>query len=116
VSARIDSNARTPRPDRRALALLTLAVLALGIVALAGLDPNALCLLPVLALAAPLLLRRYPGERMLVGLRATRHARWPRPRGSAPRAARTLAVATHGGLLIARSLAVRPPPAPLTAS
>lgn len=97
-------------------ALLALAAVALGIVTLAGVDPNVLCLLPALALAAPLLLRRYPGERVLAGLRASRRLRWPRPRSSVPLAARMFAVAVHGGLLIARSLAVRPPPALLLAS
>ncbi|HEY5194856.1 MAG TPA: hypothetical protein VIJ39_13440 [Solirubrobacteraceae bacterium] len=112
----MNPKSRTPSRGSRTLALLALAAAALGIVALAGIDPNALCLLPALALAAPLLLRRYPGERMLVGIRGTRHLRWPRPRSSVPLAARTLAVAVHGGLLIARSLAVRPPPAPHPAS
>ncbi len=75
-----------------------------------------LCLLPALALAVALLARRYPGERTLARLGAPRRrARWARPRASVPRAARTFAVATHGGLLIARSLAVRPPPAPFAA-
>jgi len=77
-----------------------------------------LFLLPALALAAVLFLRRYPGERTLARLAAPRRrrSRWARPRASLPHAARSLAVATHGGLLIARSLAVRPPPAALAAS
>jgi hypothetical protein len=70
-----------------------------------------LFLLPALALALVLLARRYPGEHTLTRLRASRRARWARPRASLPRAARRHAVAAHGGLLIARSLAVRPPPA-----
>ena len=73
-----------------------------------------LFLLPALALACVLLARRYPGERTLVRLAAPRRrARWARPRASVPRAARTFVVAAHGGLLIARSLAVRPPPVAL---
>jgi hypothetical protein len=75
-----------------------------------------LCLLPAIALAVALLARRYPGERALARLTAPCRTRWPHPLASAPRAARTLAVAVHGGLLLARSLAVRPPPAPLAAS
>ena len=76
-----------------------------------------LCLLPALALAAALLARRYPGERTLARLAASKQRiRWERPRASTPHAARSFAVAAHGGLLIARSLAVRPPPAPLAAS
>jgi hypothetical protein len=87
-----------------------------AIVALVASDPNALCLLPVLALAGPLLVRRYPGERVLAGLAGPRRSRWPRPRALAPRLDRVLRGAPHGGQLIARSLAVRPPPAPLPAS
>jgi hypothetical protein len=68
-------------------------------------------LLPALVLALVLFARRYPGERTLARLRTSRHKRWARPRASVPRAARAFAVAAHGGLLIARSLAVRPPPA-----
>jgi hypothetical protein len=76
-----------------------------------------LCLLPALALAATLLAQRYPGERTLARLAAPkRPTSWERPRASVPRAARAFAVATHGGLLIARSLAVRPPPAALAAN
>jgi hypothetical protein len=75
-----------------------------------------LYLLPALALAMVLLTRRYPGERMLARLTAHRPTRWARPRASVPRAARMLPVAAHGGLLIARSLAVRPPPALHSAS
>jgi hypothetical protein len=69
-----------------------------------------LCLLPVLVLALPLLARRYPGERVLVALRAEEHVRWPHPRTSmAPRRAFTVAIAS-GGLLLGCGLAVRPPP------
>jgi hypothetical protein len=76
-----------------------------------------LCLLPALALAATLLARHYPGERTLARLTAPkRRVHWERPRASVPRAARIFVVAVHGGLLIARSLAVRPPPAVLAAS
>jgi hypothetical protein len=87
-----------------------------GVLALAGSDPNALCLLPLLALAWPLLLRRYPGERMLAGLAARPRSRWPRPHALLSRLERVLTVAPHGGQLIARSLAVRPPPALIPAS
>jgi hypothetical protein len=99
------------REERRTFALPVLVGLALGIVALVAVDPNALCLLPALALAVPLLMRRYPGERMLTGISAVSRSHWPRPRSSAPRGARRFAAAPHGGLLIARALAVRPPPA-----
>lgn len=71
-----------------------------------------LYLLPALVLAIPLLTRRYPGERALVGLRrAAERARWARPRSSVPARRRVVLVAVRGGLLLGRSLAVRPPPA-----
>jgi hypothetical protein len=92
------------------------ALSALGVVGFVGIDPNALCLLPALVLAVPLLMRRYPGERVLAGMSGERRSRWPRPRASAPRLGRVLTVAPHGGQLIARSLAVRPPPALFPAS
>jgi hypothetical protein len=75
-----------------------------------------LCLLPALALACALLSKRYPGERLLVALRGRRRARWPRARSVVSARARALTVAAHGGLLMARSLAVRPPPAPSRAT
>jgi hypothetical protein len=111
------ASGRTPtRGGRSILALLGLAAAALGIAALAAIDVNALCLLPALALAAPLLMRRYPGERALAGLAAARRSRWPRPRAAVPRTGRRLTVAPHGGQLIARALAVRPPPALVSGS
>ncbi|HWY89271.1 MAG TPA: hypothetical protein VNY31_01230 [Solirubrobacteraceae bacterium] len=110
-------NDRTPtRGGTPTRALLALAAVALVIAALAAADANALCLLPALVLTAPLLMRRYPGERALAGLAGARRARWPRPRASVPRTGRLLTVAPHGGLLIARALAVRPPPALVSAS
>ncbi len=73
-------------------------------------------LLPALLLLLVLLTRRYPGERALLAradgshLRTRRHiveagACSPRPTTVPPR----------GGLLIAASLAVRPPPSPSAA-
>lgn len=75
-----------------------------------------LFLLPALALAAPLLARRYPGERIVLALRAERpRSRRLRPGAVAcPRSRRPVAVS--GGRLIGCSLAVRPPPAALLAS
>ena len=90
--------------------------LTLGVLALVAVDANALGLLPALALAVSLLMRRYPGERLLTGLSRTRSPHWPRPRSSSPRGDRGFVVAPHGGLLIARAIAVRPPPALLAAS
>jgi hypothetical protein len=69
-----------------------------------------LYLLPALALAAPLILCRYPGERRLLALVAARSKprRPPSARPASPAPARALV--PRGGLLIACSLAVRPPP------
>jgi hypothetical protein len=90
--------------------LWVLAAVAAGAVVLTLVDPSALCLLPALALAAPLSMRRYPGERMIAALSAAGpRRRWVRPRPIAP-CARAAMVAPRGGLLLARSLAVRPPP------
>jgi hypothetical protein len=70
-----------------------------------------LFLLPALSLAIALLARRYPGERRLLALRRREsHARWPRPRSSLSVRAHIPLSFARGGLLIARSLAVRPPP------
>jgi len=75
-----------------------------------------LCLLPALALASVLLARRYPGERVLLAHRGEQRVSWSRPRSTAKVRHAVLLVAAHGGLLIARSLAVRPPPALAPAS
>jgi len=64
----------------------------------------------------PLLARRYPGERALIGLRRVERARWPRPRSSRPARRRVVLMTARGGRLIGCSLAVRPPPALYSAS
>ena len=98
----------------RPLGLIALAITAL---ALAWIDPAALCVLPALVLPLLLALRRYPGERLLAVLSGERRPRWERPRPSVPSAVRACFVVPRGGLLLARSLAVRPPPpVALTAS
>ncbi|HXD54001.1 MAG TPA: hypothetical protein VN618_04535 [Solirubrobacteraceae bacterium] len=71
-----------------------------------------LSLLPAIAIAAALLTRRYPGERVVLKLRGRRERasgprRTPAPRIATPSLA---LAAVRGGELIARSLAVRPPP------
>ena len=103
---------------RRVWAVGPITVLAvLTAVALVAADPNTLCLLPALALALPLWLRRYPGERMLATLSRADQSRTDR--GVCLRtlsSSRTVLVAVRGSLLLACSLAVRPPPtAPLVA-
>jgi hypothetical protein len=71
-----------------------------------------LCLLPVVVLTLPLLARRYPGERLLLALGSPRRKRFPRAHSARrPARSRRTLVAIRGGLLLACSLAVRPPPA-----
>jgi hypothetical protein len=98
------------------LAAVCLCVLAAGFPA--GAAPSGLLhLAPALVLGIALLARRYPGERVLVRL-ARRAARGPlRAPKLAPGARRGIAaLIARGGLLIGRSLAVRPPPIALLAS
>jgi hypothetical protein len=90
------------------VALLVTAVLVDVVVV--AVDPTALCLLPAFAFAVPLLMRRYPGERMIVALSHSGQARWAHPCSSVPRTRPIVRVLARGGLLLARSLAVRPPP------
>jgi hypothetical protein len=75
-----------------------------------------LYLLPAIVLVIPLLARRYPGERALVGLRRVERAHWARPRSSTPSRRRVVLILVRGGRLLGRSLAVRPPPTLLPAS
>jgi hypothetical protein len=85
-------------------------VLIAAAAALVMIDPSALLLQPALALAVLLAARRYPGERTLVALSASRG----RPRVQAPSSIELPCSAEialpRGGLLLGRSLAVRPPP------
>lgn len=106
----------TLRSRRLRLAALLAVAVAASILALAASVPGAfeglVYLLPPLALAATFALGRYPGERALVALAAGR-ARSGRRRGRArPAAPAPVArrCVPRGGLLIAASLAVRPPP------
>jgi hypothetical protein len=73
---------------------------------------------PTILVLAPLLLGRYLGEDRIASLAARVRAR-RRPRRLAPRVrghARPVErLLSRGGALIARSLAVRPPPPPLPA-
>ncbi len=74
-------------------------------------------LAPALVLVVALLVRRYPGERMIVRLAGsgspTRVRRRARVRARKPQTY-VAALVPRGGLLLARSLAVRPPPAAAT--
>ena len=75
-----------------------------------------LYLLPLAALAVPLLARRYPGERALIALRDLERVCWSRRLAFVPRRGRVLMRVVRGGRLIACSLAVRPPPVLLATS
>jgi hypothetical protein len=102
---------------RLPVALLALSTLALACCAAQGWGGDGLlCLLPALLCGLTLLARRYPGERLLTAARAGRSVRWPRARSSARRRLRLHATIARGGLLLARSLAVRPPPLQLELS
>jgi len=93
---------------RKRLAGFALLALVVAWAAARGLDAGALFLAPAILLAAPLLLGRYVGEARLVALlrRSGGITRAPRKLGSA----RPLAKTVGHRELLARSLAVRPPP------
>lgn len=95
----------------RTTALIVL-VLTLACCALEGWGGDGLLsVLPALLLALALLARRYPGERLLIAACAARRTRWPRARSQPRMRAKPKATRiARGGLLLARSLAVRPPP------
>jgi hypothetical protein len=112
VFERRDPTRHMPTGIRRdVLALLGLSAVTIAVLALAWSDPMALCALPALVLPALFALRRYPGERILAVLSEVRRQRRQRPASSARLAAARAEVGLpRGGLLLARSLAVRPPP------
>jgi hypothetical protein len=97
---------------RWSVAVGPFSTVALLCLAVAAESRGLLFLLPAVLLASVVARRRYPGARLLVALRQRRatSARWPRARSARSTRARALTAAVHGGLLIARSLAVRPPP------
>jgi hypothetical protein len=103
---------------RRALLSLVVASLALAgwvLVHGVGFSGEGLVMLaPALAFALPLLAGRYLGERAIERVRTARaSAPAPRRRSTAavPRRRPSLALVPRGGLLLASSLATRPPPA-----
>jgi hypothetical protein len=109
------SRGRRSRARWNAPALPALVLGTALLVALASVDPAVLCVLPALALPLLLALRRYPGERVL----ARRAPHPPTRRGGASAAAprtRFVICRPRGRLLLAFSLAVRPPPAALLAA
>src|SRR6059036_1061860 len=95
----------------RAAIVLAAALAAAGL--LPGASEGLIYLLPALAIAGAVALGPYPGERSLLAL-AARRARPPRRRRAQPPSRGPAVVrprVVRGGLLIAFSLAVRPPPA-----
>ena len=85
-------------------------------VALAGGDVAVLGLAPPVLIALALSCRRYPGARLLVAMRSRSfpHAAG-RGLGALVAHGQAVVAAPRGGLLLARSLAVRPPPVVLPA-
>jgi len=111
VFATVRSNGYIPTHRRRGVvALAAVAAVVIAALALVKLDPGALRALPALVLPLLLALRRYPGERILVVLSTARRKSRLRPRSSTPVQGRAQVATPRGGLLLACSLAVRPPP------
>lgn len=101
-----------PARDRRVLLALAGLCAALALVAaMAGIEAAVFgYVAPLVAVFVPLVLGRYPGERIIASL-ARRSVRPPRRRRSRGQARRPLFVLVpRGTALMARSLAVRPPP------
>jgi hypothetical protein len=93
------------------LALLAIVSVAIAAALLpGGGGAGVLCVTPALAIATMLLTRRYPGERLLQRAAAPLTPRRPRAKSSRAVRRQHLIVMARGGALIARALAVRPPP------
>jgi hypothetical protein len=105
---------RQTRPSAAAISAIALVAGLIVGAATGAVDTSGLLhLAPALVLAVALLVRRYPGERLIV--RLTGSARRPRRCGRALALKPQVHVAVlvpRGGLLLGRSLAVRPPPGP----
>ena len=102
------------RRDRHLLFGLAGLTLMLAGLTLVGVHSDVLLAVPALLFALPLLAGRYVGEDHLAKLAAAFVAVRRRPAPSLPTTARRAPLAVpRGGRLIAASLAVRPPPAPL---
>ncbi len=107
----------TRRDIRLLLLLAGLTTVWALVQAVTGYDGGLAYMAPAFLVAIPLLVGHYLGEEQIAGLARRIHGRRrprraPRVRGHA-RAPRRLF--SRGGALIARSLAVRPPPFALTA-
>lgn len=102
------------RRDRQLLFALAGLTLALASSMSFGVHSDVLLIAPVLLFALPLLAGRYVGEEQLARLAAAFDVRRGRPAPALePTVRRTSRALPRGGRLIAASLAVRPPPAPL---
>ena len=98
---------------RSSATLVALAglVVAWSLVATGAHAAGVAAILPILVLLVPLLARRYPGEARIARLRERRHPPVRRVRAAnatSPRPTRRVVV--RGTLVLARGLAVRPPP------
>ena len=98
--------------------LSALGAAVLLLLAVASIDPSVLCVLPALSLVGFLAVRRYPGEKALLALGSRRREGPPRGIASGlTRPRRWIGpVVPRGGLLLACSLANRPPPLALHAA
>jgi hypothetical protein len=103
------------RPTRRRRGASILLGVALLLLIAAGVGGDALLgLAPALLLIGCLLVRFYPGERVLVALARRRSPRArPRAAGARLRGRPPETATPRGGLLIGFALASRPPPAAL---
>ena len=99
--------------DERRLPVALLAVTLAWCLTLAllGAHGGLLYLLPALLLAAPLAIRRYPGEEALRSLAARPRPRRRPARLPAPPVRPDFRLVPRGALLLATSLSKRPPPA-----
>jgi len=101
------------RRDRRLLLLLAAGSMAWVLVgAVAGIGDGLAMVAPALVLLLPLLAGRYVGEEALERVRLARGAPLGRRRRRRPAAtvSRDTVLVPRGGLLLASSLATRPPP------
>jgi hypothetical protein len=102
------------RGDRLSVGRLTgLFVIASAVLVTAwisGGSAGILCLAPALLIVTVLLTRRYPGEQLLLRGVTPASRRWPRIQPGNSVRNRAVVFVARGGALIARALAVRPPP------
>jgi hypothetical protein len=104
--------------NRRLQVVVALAV-AVGLILCktTALDlDDVLCLAPAFLLMVTLLGRRYPGERLLLGIAAGRSKRRFKSETIEQASGARAVHPPRGGLLMGFALAVRPPPRPSAAS